>query len=191
MLTGRADRVWILGGILVAAVLLAVGWFFFISPQHEETDTMRAEAESTQVRAATLRSRLAELSQENVNLPKYRAELKAARQALPTTAQSEGFLDQLRQAGEAATVSVDGINIGGATEVTAGDVKMHALPVAVTATGSTAGLDTFFEQLQRVQPRAVLIDNVTIDGRGEESQTSEMWSLVVNMNIFVAAPTGK
>ncbi|GIH75430.1 type 4a pilus biogenesis protein PilO [Planobispora longispora] len=188
MLTGRADRVWILGGIVAAAVLLAVGWFFFIGPQHDETDTMRAEAETAQVRAATLRSRLAELSRENADLPKYKAELETARQALPATAQSEDFLDQLRKAGEATSVSVDGINIGGATQVSAGNVQMYALPVAVTAAGDTAALDKFFDQIQRVQQRAVLIDDVTVSESGE---TSAEWSLVVNMKIFVASPTGK
>ena len=33
---GRVDRLWMVGGVLGAAVLLAISWFFLISPQHAD-----------------------------------------------------------------------------------------------------------------------------------------------------------
>ncbi|GAA3440880.1 type 4a pilus biogenesis protein PilO [Planomonospora venezuelensis] len=188
MFTGRIDRLWIIGGVLVAAVLLAVGWFFLIGPQHDETDRLRADAESTQVQAATLRSRLAELSRENTKLPLYRAELETAREALPMAAGTEEFLRELQKAGDAAGVAVDGVNIGGASPVTAAGAELHTLPVAVTATGSAAELDRFLDQVQRVQPRAALIGNLTYGSSSEGESGSEDPSLTVNMKIFVAPP---
>jgi len=41
---GRTDTLWVGGGVLCAAVLLAISWFFLVSPQHQQTGTLNAEA---------------------------------------------------------------------------------------------------------------------------------------------------
>ncbi|GIH89967.1 type 4a pilus biogenesis protein PilO [Planobispora siamensis] len=189
MFAGRMDRIWALGGILVAAILLVVGWFFLISPQLAETDRLQGETETAHVRAATLQSRLSQLKRENADLPRYRAELEAARQALPTTAESEQFLRQLQTAGEATGVDVGTVAVGAPAVVEAAGVKMHSLPVALTATGGTVALDEFLDQLQQVQPRAALIDDVTVQEGGEEADSKT--GLNVNLKIFVAPPAVK
>ncbi|GII04163.1 hypothetical protein Pta02_61710 [Planobispora takensis] len=183
------DRIWALGGVLVAAILLVVSWFFLISPQLAETDRLQEETETAHVRAATLQTRLSQLRQENADLPRYRAELDEARQALPTAAESEQFLRQLQTAGETAGVGVGTITVGAPAVVEAAGVKMHSLPIALTATGGTPALDEFLDQLQQVQPRAALIRDVNVQesGEGADAETS----LTVNLKIFVAPPAAK
>ena len=36
MRTGYGDRLWMIGGVIVAVALLVVGWFTLISPQNAE-----------------------------------------------------------------------------------------------------------------------------------------------------------
>ncbi|MBG0813118.1 hypothetical protein [Planomonospora sp. ID82291] len=180
MLSGRTDRLWMIGGVLAAAILLTTGWFALLSPQHAKTALLREEAESVQVQSMTLRSRLSELRAQNAELPRYRTELAAVRKALPTTVRSEEFLKQLQQVGDAADVSVTGIGIGAAADVNTGKANaagkadkktpLKALPVSVTVNGpDVPELEDFLRRLLQVQPRAVLVDSVVLSVTSETS----------------------
>ncbi|MFC4058206.1 type 4a pilus biogenesis protein PilO [Planomonospora corallina] len=196
MISGRKDRLWMIGGLLAAVLLLLSGWFVLISPEMDEADRLQADAETMQVQMATLRSKLADLRRENENLPRYRAELATARQALPTTADSEKFLRQLQQAGEATDAFVQGVNVGDPVQTEASGAQMHYLPVAVTVTGSAAEVEAFLDEIQHDQPRAVLVTSLTAqaeDGGGDGAEDSgggtlaDGQSTVVNLKIFVAS----
>jgi type IV pilus assembly protein PilO len=195
MFSGRTDRLWIIGGVLAAAVLLIAGWFLLISPEKAEADRLQGEAETAQAQVATLRSRLADLERENADLPRYRSELDRARKALPATADSEKFLEQLQRAGEAAGVFLQGVNVGDPAKLEGSDVAMHHLSVAVTVTGGAAEAEEFLDQVQRVQPRAVLVESVTLGGGDDEgaegTEGGGALSTVVNLKIFVAPPDGE
>ncbi|MBG0821113.1 type 4a pilus biogenesis protein PilO [Planomonospora sp. ID91781] len=191
MFSGRTDRLWIIGGVLAAAVLLVAGWFLLISPEKAEADRLHGDAETAQAQVATLRSRLADLERENADLPRYRSELAEARKALPATADSEKFLEQLQQAGEAAGVFLQGVNVGEPAKLEGDDAVMHHLPVAVTVTGGAAETEEFLDQIQRVQPRAVLVESITLGGgNDEDTEGGGALSTVVNLQIFVAPPDG-
>ncbi|GGK57178.1 hypothetical protein Ppa06_15380 [Planomonospora parontospora subsp. parontospora] len=193
MFSGRTDRLWIIGGVLAAAVLLVAGWFLLISPEKAEADRLHGDAETAQTQVATLRSRLADLERENADLPRYRSELTEARKALPATADSEKFLEQLQQAGEAAGVFLQGVNVGDPAKLEGTDAVMHHLSVAVTVTGGAAETEEFLDQIQRVRPRAVLVESVTLGGADDEdTEGAEGGALntVVNLQIFVAPPDG-
>ncbi|GAA3125357.1 hypothetical protein GCM10010466_15300 [Planomonospora alba] len=189
MFAGRKDRLWIIGGLLAAALLLAAGWFLLVSPEMDGADRLRGEAETSEVQMATLRSKLADLRRENDDLPRYRAGLETARQALPTTADSERFLRQLQRAGEAAGAFVQGVNVGDPVQIEVSGTAMHSLPVAVTVTGGAAELEAFLEELQEEQPRAVLVTSLTAEA-GDGGTFADGLSAVVNLKIFVAPQSG-
>ena len=177
----HADKIWFAGGVLGAAVLLALGWFFFIGPQYAEARSLDDRAIQAQLRLTTLQRKLADLRQQNEDLPQYRAQLGRLRQALPETAATSDFLRELQAAGEAASVSVTGLSIGARTDVAGTGGTVHALPVALTVEGEVAGLEGFVNELQQVQPRAVLIRNTNL------TSDSSGTSLTVNLLIFVAS----
>jgi len=82
---GRVDRLWMVGGVLGAAVLLAVTWFLLVTPQHEERDNLMESVQVTQRQLGLLQQRIGKLQKDNEKLPEYQAELAKAQKALPAT----------------------------------------------------------------------------------------------------------
>jgi Tfp pilus assembly protein PilO len=175
----HADKIWTAGGVLGAAVLLALGWFFFIGPQYAEAASLDEQVVQAQLRLTTQQKKLAELRQQNEDLPQYQAQLERLRQALPPASASSDFLRGLQAAGERASVTVAGLTIGARAEVPGSGGTMFALPVSLTVEGKVAGLEGFLTEIQQVQGRAALIrsTNLTADASGTE--------LTLNMQIFV------
>jgi Tfp pilus assembly protein PilO len=190
MRTGRVDRLWALGGVLSAAALLAIGWFFLISPQNARTSSLHDETATAQSRAAALQRRLGELRQQNGDLPRYRARLEADRQALPTTSDLSDFLRGVQSVGDSTGVSVQLLTVGAATQVTAADTKVYALPISLTATGATEKVDRFLAQLQQGQPRAVLIGNANLTWKDQSGSVAGSVDLQLSLQVFVAPPAG-
>jgi Tfp pilus assembly protein PilO len=186
---GHADRLWLIGGALGAAALLAVGWFFFINPQNDETSNLRDQADTAQLRLTSLEHRLEELRQQNKNLPRYRARLALDRQALPTTSALSDFLRQLQTAGDATGVDVNGVIVGSPAQVSAGGAQLHALPITLTAAGRVGDVDRFLDELQKVQPRAVLISTANIAADEGAGAVPGSVTLTLNLQVFVAPAT--
>jgi hypothetical protein len=65
---------------------------------------------------------------------------------------------------------------------------VYALSIAATVSGSPAQLDQFLTQLQTVQPRAVLISQLT-EGSGTATGKPGTTSLQLTMQAFVAPVT--
>jgi hypothetical protein len=64
---------------------------------------------------------------------------------------------------------------------------LYALPITATVTGSSSALIKFLDQLQAVQPRAVLITQVVEgDAQGATGPVKDQMSLQLTMNAFVA-----
>lgn len=183
---GHADRLWLVAGAITAAVLLAVGWFFFINPQNDETSSLRDQADVTQVRLTSLERRLDELRRQSKNLPRYRAQLALDRQALPTTSALSDFLRELQTAGDATGMAVNGVIVGSPTQVSAGGAQLHALPITLTAAGRVGDVDRFLDQLQKVQPRAVLISTANVAADEGAGAVAGSVTLTLNLQVFVA-----
>jgi Tfp pilus assembly protein PilO len=187
MRAARADRLWVVGGALGAVLLLAIGWFFFIGPQRAQTGELNDQAAAAQLTLTSQRHRLAELRQQNTELPQFQAQLALDEQALPTTSGLSDFLRQLQVGGDRTGVIVSGVAVAGPQEVTAADRRLYALPMTLTATGTTAGLSAFLDQLQRVLPRAVLIDSVTADPVEQAVTLAGGVTVTLGVRVFVAS----
>ena len=182
----RSDRLWLLGGVLTAVVLFAFGWFFFINPKFQEAGELQARTEDANTQLAVLRGRLAELREQHAQLPRYTAELTANRDALPETDSVASLLRQLQTAGELAGVSVSGVSVGAGTEVDVeGPLKVYALPISLTVTGPPGKINPFLDQLQKVQPRAVLISTVNMTAT-TTSQAGPRANVTISLQAFYA-----
>jgi Tfp pilus assembly protein PilO len=177
----HADKIWAVGGVLGAAALLAVGWFFFIGPKYQETASLRDQVVQAELRLTSAQRTLSDLRQQNEKLPQYQDELRRLHQALPATPESSNFLRQLQAAGETAGVTVTGLTIGARAEIPGTEGAVYALAVSLTVVGKDDRLESFLSQLQQVQPRAVLIQNAntTADNSGP-------MTLTLNLEVFVA-----
>jgi Tfp pilus assembly protein PilO len=187
MRTRHAGRLWATAGVLGAAVLFAVTWFFLIRPTYSEASGLRDRADAASLRLPSLQKRLTELRQQNGDLQTYLDQLERDRRALPTESGLSAFLSDLQAAGNSAGVSVGGVSVGAPTPVTAAGARIHALPVTLSAAGDTANLNRFLDQLQQVQPRAVLINSASVSASGERAGAS---TLNLSLQVFVTPPTG-
>jgi Tfp pilus assembly protein PilO len=186
------NRLWLIGGALGAVALLAVGWFFLINPQHERASSLREKAAAEELKVVSLRHRLAELKQQKNNLSEYEGQLARDRQALPKTSGLSDFLRELQAAGDHTGVSVSGVIVGAPNEASAGSGVVFALPISLNVSGTVAQLSSFLDQLQRVQPRAVLIMTANAASADQGGTLSGQVNLGLTLQAFVAsadAPT--
>jgi Tfp pilus assembly protein PilO len=157
----RHDRLWLLGGVLCAVVLVAFGFLFFIRPEQQDTGAIRAEAADAELQVARQRRELGELARQHEHLDEFKAALAKDEAALPDADRASDFLRELQSAGELTGVTVSGVAVGTAVDLKAlVGFQVYALPVSLTVAGPTAKMNPFLDQLQQSQPRAVLISSV-------------------------------
>jgi Tfp pilus assembly protein PilO len=182
MRTRHADRLWMIGGAAVAVLLLALSWVLAISPTNADADNLREQTASTETQLTTLRRRLADLKEQEANLPTYRAALRVNQDALPEDSGVPDFLRTLQASGDSVNVVVSAVNVGTPGQNTALPTVFD-LPITVTAEGSASNLGRFLDQLQRVQPRAVLIESANMTASEDDGKTS----ISIMLKAFVAA----
>jgi Tfp pilus assembly protein PilO len=188
----HAARIWALTGLFVALALGAVGWFLVLGPQRAQTASLRDQVTASQDQAIVLQRRLAELKRQQADLPRYKAELAANRRALPAVPGTPDFVRQLQAAGDAAGLEVTGVAVGEpADEAGTG---IFAMTITLNAEGGVTAIDRFLDQLQRVQPRAVLIETASVTEASDEDEDDEdevsTYTLALGMEAFVAPSVG-
>ncbi len=183
--TGKTDRAWLAGGAAAAALLVAIAWFFLISPQHSQAASLRDQTATAQGQITVLRHRLADLRAQNARLSVYQDQLAREQAALPGEPRLADFLRQLQAAGDAAAVSLSGVTVGLPTAVVA-DSRAYSMQVSLTADGSATTLGTFLDQLQRVAPRAVLVTTVSTAVSTRPGAGAGTLTLTLVLQVFVA-----
>jgi Tfp pilus assembly protein PilO len=180
----HAGRIWAVAGAMVAVALLAVGWFLLIGPQQSQTSALHSQTDAAHDQAAAQQGRLAELRKQEQDLPRYLAELETYRQALPAVPETPAFIRQLQTSGDATGVAVSGVAVG---EPVAGE-GVFTLPISLTAEGGTVQVERFLDELQRVQPRAVLVTRVSTTAPTDEA--TDQVSVAISLNAFIAPTVG-
>jgi Tfp pilus assembly protein PilO len=184
----RADRLWMIAGVVAIAIMSAVTWFFLVSPQYAEASDLRSQTDTAVSQASTLRKRIVELKKEKASLKKLQATLATYEDALPADSGVPAFLRQLQASGTDLGVSVSGVTVGSPTN-SAATTGVKELPIQLTVTGAPAGLSDFLDQLQGGgQKRAVLIDSAVwgpAPDSTENDKTTKL-SVVLQLKAFVA-----
>jgi len=189
----HADRLWMIAGAAVIAVLAAVSWFLLISPEKTETDDLRAQTETARSQAVNIRKRIATLKKQSADLGKLKATLAGYQDALPADSGVPAFLRQLQAAGTDLDVDVSGITVSSPAELE-NVPGVWALPIQLTAEGSAEQLGTFLDELQGAdQKRAVLIESANLtSAQADDTAADEAEELSVSLAVkaFVAPPVG-
>ncbi|MEV6346920.1 type 4a pilus biogenesis protein PilO [Actinoplanes sp. NPDC051851] len=179
MSTRRIDRIWLIGGLALIAVIVVTAWFLPISSARADRDDWQTQAEDATTQLATLRSTLAELKKDNENLTTYQAQLETYQEALPSTNDIPSFLSQLQSMGTKLDIDV---KIYSASTPTDSETLSTAqeLPITLNATGDVDKLSTFVKQLQNSQPRAVLIQTAVLS-----TDTTAGAELALTLVVFI------
>jgi type IV pilus assembly protein PilO len=185
-------RVWMIAGAAAIVLLIVAGWFVLISPKFTEADDVHTQIDDTDTQLIGLRKKIAGLEAQKARLSTYKAALLANQQALPSNPAVPDFLRQLQNAGSATSVKVNGVSVAPPAQVT-GVAGVWQLPITLTAQGDPNNLGAFLNQLQAVQPRAVLVQSANLTqtaGASDASGDSGKPSLNLSLFAFVAPPAG-
>ena len=182
MWTLRSERLWGIGGVLVAALFLAAGWWLLIGPRYERADQLDRQTEQAQSRLDSLRHKLAELRKQSDNLSQYRDQLAQNRKAMPTQPALADFLREIQSAGANSGTTLTGLTIGSESS-TVGE-NISSLSVTLTVSGQASALGNFIDQVQRVQPRAVLVTSVNAVPEGQSASFAGPVTMTILAQIF-------
>jgi hypothetical protein len=86
-------------------------------------------------------------------------------------------------------VVIDGITASAPTAVSGAGGKVRAVPIVLLASGSPAKLNSYLDELQQKQPRAVLISSATLTEASVDGESSDRYSLSLSLQAFVASAT--
>ncbi len=190
----HADRIWMIGGAVVVALLVVAGWFLLIGPRYTAADDVRAQTEDTQVQLISLRKRITELKKQQADLGTIEAALAKKQKALPADSGVPAFLRQLQDAGTATSVDVTGVSVSTPVQMV-NLPTVWSLPITLTAQGTSTALESFLTTLQTGQARAVLIEKANLSPQADTTTTTgadtgSLLSLSISLKAFVAPATG-
>lgn len=164
-MTQRIDRLWLIGGIVVVALLTVASWFLVIHPKQSDTSAVQDQIGDGNVQLVKLRHQLADLDSEQKQLPAMLAKLAANQKALPSedalpaNNPQAAFLNQLQDFGTAANVDINSLTVGEPTPSEA-VTSVNEVPITLAVEGNVDDMSAFMLRLQSAQGRAVLITSV-------------------------------
>jgi Tfp pilus assembly protein PilO len=184
-------RIWVIAGAAAIVLLTVASWFLLISPKFTEAADVRTQVDDTQTQLIALRKKIAGLEDQKSRLSSYKAALRANQRALPSDSGVPDFLRQLQGSGEATGVKVSGVSVAPPAQA-AGVSGVWQLPITLSAEGDPDNLGEFLNQLQAVQPRAVLVQsaNLTQGGASGTGGAAGKPSLSLSLLAYVAPPAG-
>jgi Tfp pilus assembly protein PilO len=186
----HADRLWMLGGAVGVALLVAIGWLGLVKPANDEADALREQTAVSEVQLIALHKRLGDLRQQEAAKATYAAELKRNQQALPAGTGMPDFLRQLQTAATAVGLQVTGVDVGAPAQEQGSGIAVWSLPVTLTVAGAVTEVGPFLDQVQRIQPRAALVQQTNVTSAAENGAKAEDVTATLTMKVFVAPPNG-
>jgi hypothetical protein len=200
------DRLWLLGGAIVALLLVLMTYLLIIKGQSDKTNSVKDEVASAQDQVIASNRQLNQLKADSANLDKYKAALATHQSALPANPGLPAFLRELHQAGDQAGVGIASLTVADPTAVTDASAtgnsaaassatgstatatsNTFSIAISVVATGPSANLTAFIKQLQAVQPRALLVSSVDISPGNAVTHT---YQLNLGFSVFVQSTDG-
>ena len=107
-----SPRVWRIGGVAAAILVLVVAWLLVISPTMESAAALDEETASQQQASDQLRSRISLLKKQSEELPAQEAVLADIQQRMPPTAALPTLIRNLTTVAENANVVVASVTPG-------------------------------------------------------------------------------
>jgi type IV pilus assembly protein PilO len=187
----HADRLWIIAGIAVIALLGVATWFLAVSPQRAEAAGLAEQTATSRDQADELRARIVKLTADKASLGTLTKALNTAKVAMPADSGVPNFLRQLQTMEPAVRVEVGSVAMGDpALEETVPGV--WSVEINLNAEGTLPKLGDFLKRLQSAaQSRAVLVESANLTGNSDTKPGNPGdWSLNFTIKAFVAPPAG-
>ncbi len=131
-----SPRMWMLGGIGAAVLLLVGAWFALISPTMQKAAALDEETASQMAASDQLRSRISLLKKQSEELPAQEAILAQIQQRMPPTVALPTLIRNLTTVASDANVVVASVTPGRPTLIAAPVVAAPPAPADDAATDS-------------------------------------------------------
>ncbi|TFW00121.1 type 4a pilus biogenesis protein PilO [Leifsonia flava] len=101
------DRLWIIGAVLMAVVILAGGYFLGVSPQLAAASVADSSLQDVELQNAKLQAELTSLAADKAQIDQLNAQAATVSQGLPASADYPTFIRQIDAIAAAAGVTVE------------------------------------------------------------------------------------
>lgn len=165
-------RVWSLGAVGAALLLVIAGWFALISPQRSEAASLREQAVSQASFNDQIRLKTQQLKAQFTSLPEREAQLAQIRQEMPDNPALPALIRDLSKNAAAAGVTLDAVTPaaptplvaanGTTTTTSAASAPIESIQTNLTVSGTYAELTLYLQKLQSTMRRAYLVENLTL-----------------------------
>lgn len=193
-----SQRIWLIGGIIVALAIVAVGWLIGVSPQVQAIHDANAQKAAMEEQIQTSQLQLDRLKKDYDNIDQFEAQLRTLQRGLPMTDQLTDFVRQLTATANRTHVSFTSISIDqpqpwatpqGATPppgVT--PENFETMNVSIVATGSYQQLMSFTDQLQSGSGRLFYISSHNLSSAGDGDYTGTLAGTIFVLLTSEATP---
>jgi Tfp pilus assembly protein PilO len=158
----RRSMVWlVVAGLLVGTL----GWWMFLmSPERSATSDAQAELDAAQIREATIRSQIAQLTDIIDNEITYRFAIGEMETAIPVQPQADVFIDDLTFLAQSTGIDIFSINMSPPAAIDLSDlgqpgVEAYQVSVSITAQGQYFEVLGFLYGLEAMD-RLVRVDSI-------------------------------
>ncbi|HEY0188701.1 MAG TPA: type 4a pilus biogenesis protein PilO [Cellulomonas sp.] len=168
-----ARRLWMIGAALAAAVLLLLGWMLLISPQLDNAEASRTEAQETADANDLLRLRIVALADDYANLSTLQAELETLRGQFPTGLELPEFVRRISALASESGATVQNVTRSEPT-VREDVATVWEVPVSLTVAGTHDQVLAYVERLQGVDDRLFLVSGFSLTADADDGCTSSI-----------------
>lgn len=113
----RIERLWVIGGTVLAVLVAAIAWLVVVHPELSKASSLRSATNSARSENSTLQAKIDKLERDRSRIGSLRRSLAAAQAALPSDSGLDAFTRQVSAQATAAHVTVTGITAGLPTPV--------------------------------------------------------------------------
>ncbi|MFN8232765.1 MAG: type 4a pilus biogenesis protein PilO [Actinomycetota bacterium] len=151
------------GGVVA---VLALALFFLVLPKMNQVSSANDQLVQAESQEGTLQSQLAALRQAQEEAPEARETIRRVDQAIPPTADQQGFILLLQNAADQAGVDLFTITPGGPTPDPA--TGLTAIDNSITVTGSYFAITEFLFDVETL-PRAAKVTSLSMAPSGDSA----------------------
>lgn len=170
------SRRWFLATALVVIIVLALGWFGFISPQRSHKSRLQAQAVSVEQQNAALQTQVNKLQRQAKNKIAEQAEIQAIGREIPGSVQMAPYMRELAKAALATGVDLQSIAPSGPQNTKLVAPAASANPNPTAAAGSNPPAATGSNQ--------VLVIGVKLSIAGSYFQVQQFLANVEKLERF-------
>lgn len=186
---------WIAGTVVVSLIIIAVGYFFGISPKLDDAEDLNEQAESQESLNSVLEMKVIQLRADFAKLDEYREEIASYEIGIPTELQVPDFLritDDLANEADVVLTNTtlpkpEFINIPSELESTIDVTGLVLQPIEFEIVGSYEDIFSFIDAMQQDYHRHVLIRDIDLNIEEfdvDDDQVSFVFEMKLNVDMY-------